>query len=398
MIMSPMCHGLPNVFKTERIGFKLMWVLFSVGMISGCSYFLNKSILDYLEYNFISSISHRYEQPTEFPTISFCSINNGFMNSSLDDILLDCSFNNENICKNNSKFYFKSFQDPIYGNCFRFNSGMTDQGIYVDILDSFQAGSRFGLVLKLNSNTNGIRLNIHNYTTSPIYMKDSGVSISPGGESFVSINRVFNIQLDDPYNKCLKDVRNFNLNSTLINFIFRLNETYVQAKCVEYCFYINYLENSNCNCNESFSNLVSFHEKCIDPKEKNSNIFMCTENYRKEFYKTNIYDNCAKFCPLECDSITYSYSSSFVEYKKSDATDSLNEGMILHIYYDELKYTLIIQEPKMLLDDFIANIGGIIGVFVGCSFLSLIEFAEMLGEVVVQCIEKRINRNRVILS
>ena len=52
------------------------------------------------------------------------------------------------------------------------------------------------------------------------------------------------------------------------------------------------------------------------------------------------------------------------------------------VYYKELKYALITQEPKTEIFNFISNIGGILGLFLGISFLSFIEILEMFLEVI----------------
>ena len=51
------------------------------------------------------------------------------------------------------------------------------------------------------------------------------------------------------------------------------------------------------------------------------------------------------------------------------------------IYYDDLLYTQISQHPKVLLIDLISNIGGILGLFLGVSFLSIIELIELFLEI-----------------
>ena len=48
------------------------------------------------------------------------------------------------------------------------------------------------------------------------------------------------------------------------------------------------------------------------------------------------------------------------------------------IYYKDLKYTLLKDEPNMILADLISNIGGLLGVFIGYSFVSFIEIFEIL--------------------
>ena len=56
--------------------------------------------------------------------------------------------------------------------------------------------------------------------------------------------------------------------------------------------------------------------------------------------------------------------------------------IVLYVYYKDLKYTLIKQEPKTETFDFISNIGGILGLFLGISFLSLIEALEIFIEII----------------
>ena len=54
----------------------------------------------------------------------------------------------------------------------------------------------------------------------------------------------------------------------------------------------------------------------------------------------------------------------------------------LRVYYDDLKYTLIKQQPKIELFDLISNIGGTLGLFLGFSFISLLELFEVVAELV----------------
>ena len=55
--------------------------------------------------------------------------------------------------------------------------------------------------------------------------------------------------------------------------------------------------------------------------------------------------------------------------------------IIIYVYYKELKYTLISQQPKTEIFDLISKIGGILGLFMGISFMSLIEILEILFEI-----------------
>ncbi len=54
---------------------------------------------------------------------------------------------------------------------------------------------------------------------------------------------------------------------------------------------------------------------------------------------------------------------------------------MLYIYYKNLNYKLISQNPKTEMFNFISNIGGLLGVFLGISFLSFIEIFETFFEI-----------------
>jgi len=53
----------------------------------------------------------------------------------------------------------------------------------------------------------------------------------------------------------------------------------------------------------------------------------------------------------------------------------------IKVYYENLKYTLIDQHPKTELFALIAEIGGIMGVFLGFSIISVIELFELFYEL-----------------
>ena len=94
-----------------------------------------------------------------------------------------------------------------------------------------------------------------------------------------------------------------------------------------------------------------------------------------EFNKLNLAEKCKDYCPLECDTIIYTGSLSFYLNKKNDSI------IRLKIYFRELRYFLIDQQPKMESIDLISAIGGLFGLCLGASFLSFIEILEILIEI-----------------
>jgi len=60
----------------------------------------------------------------------------------------------------------------------------------------------------------------------------------------------------------------------------------------------------------------------------------------------------------------------------------------IYVFYEDLKYTLISQQPKLQFIDLISNIGGSLGLFVGISFISFLELFEILIEIIFIYFEK----------
>jgi hypothetical protein len=98
----------------------------------------------------------------------------------------------------------------------------------------------------------------------------------------------------------------------------------------------------------------------------------CTWEYKRNFYEKNLTENCANYCPLECESHSYALEISSLQTPGKTR---------IKMFYRSLKFTQIRQEPKTQLIDLVSNIGGTFGLFIGISFVSLFEITEIL----VQC-------------
>jgi len=81
--------------------------------------------------------------------------------------------------------------------------------------------------------------------------------------------------------------------------------------------------------------------------------------------------------------------------RKFNNTTSLNElrksVLSVCIYYNDFKYTVIRKNPKMNWTDLISSIGGIMGVFIGTSFMSFFEIID-----VITAVSKILSKNRKI--
>jgi len=368
-------HGIPNIIKAEKSLTRFIWLLFTLFSTSICAFFINKGIVSYLSFKYVTNINVIDEQPMLFPTISICSC---MLNISLplNLFLKSCIFNNDNSCEKNPENYFIQFNDPRYRICYRFNSGTSN------LLETSIAGRSGGLQLEVNE-TNGLLIFIHNNSMPPYpnenYNNINGNSIfvSTGFSTDLAINKIFTQRLAQPYNRCVKTINDFNdsaSNKTLYEYILNNNHIYSQQRCYKLCFDLDYITNNPCNCTTNVR-IDNVWQKCFVEMEK-ENINGCTFKYKAKFNQESLIDKCNKYCPLECDSSEYTTSYSF----HITETLSRNDTLKFKAYYKELKYILISQEPKMDIIDLIANIGGLFGLFLGASFLSFIEIFELLFE------------------
>jgi hypothetical protein len=68
--------------------------------------------------------------------------------------------------------------------------------------------------------------------------------------------------------------------------------------------------------------------------------------------------------------------------------DLRNSMIAFNVYYKSLQFTSITEMPKTPLIGLIANIGGLLGLFIGVSFLSFGEVIEIICEIVFIVLKK----------
>ena len=127
--------------------------------------------------------------------------------------------------------------------------------------------------------------------------------------------------------------------------------------------------NNACSCqNTSLGNVWA---DCFIEGEK-QNQSGCIFSNKLNFFREQLVNKCEKYCPLECE--TVSYSVGFSMYNAINRTE-------VFVYYESLKYTSITQIAKSKEFDLISNIGGILGLFIGVSFVTLFEIGEMFIDI-----------------
>jgi len=389
LISKSTAYGLANFFQSKRLSHKLLWLIFMLCAVSASIWYITGSISDYLNYEVITVIRTEYDQPTQFPCVSFCNyFQKYFDNKSLAVLIKKCSFGYDENIMSNLGNHFESFYSQDYGQCYRFNSGKNLSGHSIPILNSTIGGIDDAFSLYIVSK-GGLAVWIHNQSQPPKLVNNNNhyanrLLVSEKLFVHMNIERTMETKLGLPFNNCFKNVSDFDRNKTIIDYIQSKEEHYSQEKCLELCFDLIYIEKRPCGC--SNGGLGNIWVNCWILQE-NSNHSGCTWNFKKEFYKNSILKECSQYCPLECDSIFYYVESSSLAIEPNN----LNTTKV-KVNYRSLKYTLITEIEKYPLQDLISNVGGILGLFIGVSFVSLVEIIELFTEMIFLSIQTNSNK------
>jgi hypothetical protein len=271
--------------------------------------------------------------------------------------------------------YLEVYNDSSFGKCYRFNSGLNMYNKTIPIKRSKRGGPSDGLHIYLNTSIEFERLYIfiHNHTFKPSTIINKGYWISSNTDLSIVLKKIFDQKLEQPFNDCYKNISEFNLNKTLIEFFQSKNLEYSQKECERMGRTLKYIETSQCNCSIELDQ--DLFTECYLKQKENSKKQKCFETKMKNLNQINII---SEYCPLECDSFTYEI---LMQNYQLDNTPNYNKFQF-HIYYEDLKYTYISQEAKIEFIGLISNIGGSLSLFVGISFISFLELFELLAEIV----------------
>jgi hypothetical protein len=441
-------HCFPKIFKEKtRSCMRFIWAFIFLVFSSFTCYILVNNIISYYEYNVVSTIRVINEESSVFPAVTICNSNPYLTkyaenltkylakehygieleNSTLEEfklfipklefymkiyvndpeysdtnrkrlgvdfatIINSCYFNSEPC---NSTRDFQWFFHPTYGNCIQYNANS------FDLKSSTLPGKSYGLELSIGplksenkypiKTSTGLKVLINNQSFTP-HIDDSFISIEPGKETDIAVDRTFTSNMPKPYSSCTDLTKGFN--SELYNFITKSNRTYRQIDCIDLCLQ-RYIQN-RCNC-------------FYTPFPKMYPASPCLNLTQIDCFRKSYSDiiNCDIDCPLECDSVTYNLQLSSLTYPSLEygslfANDTTPEEYFsdsysvnfssyallreyfysINIYYSSLKYTYLSESPQTTVFGLLSSLGGSLGMFLGLSVFSLLEVFEILFELI----------------
>ena len=339
----------------------------------------------------------------------------------LDEIIISCKFALTNCDLNED---FELFYDDYFGNCYRFNSGKNMNGKKVERKYANSLLGYLDIELWIGSNQNnynmfsqenGMIIFFNNNTDDLIL--SNGVSIIPSFGTKISLDKINIIKKPQPYSSCLD---NLNTVDSYDSLIFKKviekypNKTYTFMVCFLHCVQ-KYL-GDYCGCqskNSKFTYYETMRYCFFNDSEAINDSECMAAGFNMLITNSDYYLNQCK-CPIECNYDFYRHSISLSEFPTRQysaylANNSLiqsnlkqinNQNNIslddfevmrknvgkVSIYYGEMMQTLITEYAKTQFADLVAGVGGILGLFLGLSFLSFIEIFDFLIQFIFICI------------
>ncbi|CAF0949730.1 unnamed protein product [Adineta steineri] len=397
-------HGIPGIARSESIPNRLFWSISFISFLGIMLYFINQSILTYYSYPTQTLVSLSDEWPQAFPTVTICNYSpfrydkfiSSFLNYtnpfnltnttdttifteqqslSIPDYLQYKLNRNESL----TEFYY-----PLSSMLIKcvYNGENCSSADFVEFISPTYAVS---IVTMVHDNT---QLSL---------IERVGIQMVPGRKHKLESSKKTNSFLPSPYTTCSKIVTP-GMQAMFDQFSVAMQTyTYDQCDCVSpYQWSARYIIPHGAN-NIIYANLCNISDSCY------SN---AADRFQGSLSISNDY---AANCGLECNTNEYVlqlssglapslwYMNSIKEFVESSSIPlPLN---CLDIVCGSTLVQSYTQQATLQSVDLISNIGGQTGLWIGISFLSLMEFAEMIFRLIrrqVYLIKDKIQKRRNI--
>ncbi|XP_078588046.1 acid-sensing ion channel 1C-like [Branchiostoma floridae x Branchiostoma japonicum] len=414
-------HGLNRIVIAPSNYFRVMWVLTILASYSGFTYMLSSMIMDYFSYDTITDTKLKFTDSLPFPAVTICNMNKfdaqklklvewsylspylmgaqydtptllsmGYkpdetVNSTIGNITLQ-DFVRENGFDVNSDRMAMCFWKAegctylnfthsytFFGNCYTFNSNKSKKlwqkmegwgnglMVFVDIRESEYTENYF-----TGGNSEiGLKVLVHDQDEPPM-MDTQGIALSPGSHAFISVQRTVYENHVPPWGVCEDRQLEY-------------YDTYTLPACYQECRSKHIV--ANCSC-------VPFFLPGKAPPCNPGNISTCVRAVLGRVVSGEL--KCD--CPVPCHLVKYSTSVSYAGWPNRNTRNYITKtyghtkdymaenGVVFSVFYEQLSYQKIRELKAMDGGQLASNIGGMMGLFIGASLLTILEVWEYLWQ------------------
>uniref|UniRef100_A0AC35U509 Amiloride-sensitive sodium channel n=1 Tax=Rhabditophanes sp. KR3021 TaxID=114890 RepID=A0AC35U509_9BILA len=314
------------------------------------------------------------------------------MSQPMDELILKCSFNQRDCDFEND---FKLHYDATYGNCYTFNHNRSR------MVQANRAGANYGLRMLLFANTSeylpttesvGFRVTVHDKWITP-FPDAFGYSAPTGFMTSFGVRMKQFIRLPHPYGKCL-DSTNLD-DSKQIYKGFNYSVEGCHRSCTQREVILS------CGCSDPMYPTYNQSKVCSvsDPIARD-----CIKNTTQRLIR-EIADGTSKHeceCHQPCIESGYEVSFSAARWPSGtskvmecDASNDLcmekykKNAAMIQIFYEELNFETLTENPAYTLTSVLADLGGLTGLWIGASVVSLLEIIVLVVYLTQAWVQKK---------
>ena len=412
-------HGVRYIFKRNAfIVRRILWIVMFVGCVSICLWQISNAVQQYFRYDTVNTVSIMRHSSLKLPAVSICNINQirrsyaEALGSPYTEILGEYLYQSQvssSVIENldftamtalagaiNATFrqfihtsahqasntflrcyYWQDFDCLPYtqpvrtakGLCYTFNG--KNQSLAT--LESSFAGPHGGIALILNVDIDeyfapilgdgvGFMITMHEPDDYPLLDHGGILMLAPGVDHFLSVRKQVVHYLKRPYSQV-------NCND---------DPAYSYSVCRTDCLTRNVFECGTCSISSGTDEECSFLDGAICYLTK---------------YTAWVNGEVECDCPEQCKRTLYNYQLSTAQYPNQYAVrfsealpqwpfntsdDVRRNALRLKIYYETISTEVVKEQPVLNQWQLFSTIGGLIGLFIGCSTITLCEVPDFL--------------------
>ncbi|XP_041464490.1 degenerin deg-1-like [Lytechinus variegatus] len=314
-----------------------------------------------------------------------------------EDFILQCTFDRRQ-CNYTD---FRQFQNKYYGNCFTFNQVVGNSS---GARSTGKTGAQYGLHLTLFTEQPeyvglfaqeaGVRVAVHPSNVFP-FPEDDGVVASTGQVTDIGLRQSYFQRLPDPHGNCTDGTKT-NFTST--------EYAYTTRACIKSCIQQHLL--GRCDC---VTDILMNDTLC---SSRNRSQQVCRQAIEQFFHEGELPCNCPVACreTLFVTAVTSSLwpSERYESHLKTRLTNEKAKRILenveqtrknlarVRIYFEELNYEQMIQNPKYTIESLLGGIGGLLGLYIGFSVITICEVGVLVVDLVKYLCRKAYSHDRVI--
>lgn len=353
--------------------------------------FVRDGVQNYYKFNVLTRLNHPLSKELILPTFTFCvAINNDF---SLDKMFVSCRYNQDKVCTMDDFELFEIVITEIESShsfdkkkCYMINNLKDQDRSKLIYSDSTGYKNGLSILLLLPSEDDFLNYVVTQNGNTAVWDEMGYVLITSLRTNLI-LDRKDYSKLPHPHNDCgiQEKVESWAYKKTLEN-----NLVYRQLNCHELCVFeqLSFL----CNCSVNLNSSCSL--QCL----------------HREFAKINPVELCEESCPLECDLTKYSiekewfYFSENQKNRKKSPHNTVNKilnalevkanlthltddeimkrALEINIFYKSRRFEDLTESEALTETELLSDIGGLLGLFLGISVLSLVEFFDLFFKII----------------